>query len=324
MPIKVFNPSILDEMLEADEADQRRLNSRGGNRTGSLADMSMSNSNSMSLHDPAEAMAEKQRFRRDMREQEFQRGMEKLHKQVVRKIEEGKAKSDQKTHEMVSAYQSLEATFVKGCYEMVDHKATSERQKYKKLYEEWCTNVFDKIQGRVNRRVDKMAAKDIEDQKRHMFQEFLDTTNRKDGIYRDIIIESDYDPLAWRKETVTYGTGKINQDDPVKRELNAISQDRAGPGAPKGIPRHRSREVLDVKMWDKIEATPHGKAAEMFAAQTSGATKPTSKTQTLSVPRVSHYERPATHATATHELHGYYGTKGRKTVDNATDSFAID
>ena len=43
------------------------------------------------------------------------------------------------------------------------------------------------------------------------------------------------------------------------------AQDRARPGAPKGIPRHRSKEVLDVKIWDKIEATPHGKAAEMSA-----------------------------------------------------------
>ena len=102
------------------------------------------------------------------------------------------------------------------------------------------------------------------------------------------------------------------------------AQDRAGPGAPKGIPRHRSKEVLDVKMWDKIEATPHGKAAEMFAAQTSGVEKPMSKTQSLSVPRVNHYDVSFDKQGATHELHGYYGTKGRKTFDNANESFAID
>jgi hypothetical protein len=53
--------------------------------------------------------------------------MEELHQQTVRKTEEDKRKLDQKAHEMVSAYQSLEETFVKGCYEMIDHKASSER-----------------------------------------------------------------------------------------------------------------------------------------------------------------------------------------------------
>jgi hypothetical protein len=50
-----------------------------------------------------------------------------------------------------------------------------------------------------------MAAKDIEDEKRQMFQKFLDTTNRKDGIHRDIMIESDDDPLA----SLAPGHGKI-------------------------------------------------------------------------------------------------------------------
>ena len=28
----------------------------------------------------------------------------------------------------------------------------------------------------------------------------------QDGLFRDIIIESDYDPLAWREESMTYVT----------------------------------------------------------------------------------------------------------------------
>eukprot|EP01052_Picozoa_sp_SAG31_P021569 SAG31_NODE_1674_length_7560_cov_2.804852_11_plen_82_part_00 len=40
------------------------------------------------------------------------------------------------------------------------------------------------------------------------------------GIYRDIIIESDYDPLRWRNtDPVKISTRSISRADPIKKEL---------------------------------------------------------------------------------------------------------
>ena len=40
------------------------------------------------------------------------------------------------------------------------------------------------------------------------------------GIYRDIIIESDYDPLAWRlTDPVKIGVKRVSMGDPIKKEL---------------------------------------------------------------------------------------------------------
>eukprot|EP01048_Picozoa_sp_COSAG05_P011085 COSAG05_NODE_1021_length_6146_cov_2.729949_3_plen_167_part_00 len=143
----------------------------------------------------------------------------------------------------------------------------------------------------------------------------------QDGLFRDIIIESDYDPLHWREESLRYN-GRV--EDPIKRELTKQSNDREGIGGKGlGIQPARSKTTLDVKMWDKLEATPHGKAAEMFAQSMSGIKKPISKTQ-ITTAQTDHYNIDMNPTTATHELHGFYATKGRKTFSNSQSNFKID
>jgi hypothetical protein len=44
----------------------------------------------------------------------------------------------------------------------------------------------------------------------------------------------------------------------------------------------------DTTRWDKLEATPHGKAAEMFAQSMSGIRKPISKTQ-ITTAKTDHF-----------------------------------
>ena len=189
------------------------------------------------------------------------------------------------------------------------------------MYKEWEEQVFNKIQRRVCSRVDARSSTDIEREKQALYQEFLDATNRKDGLFRDIIIESDYDPLNWREESLKY-SGAV--EDPVKRELTRMANDREGIGGKgAGITAARSKEILDVKMWDKLEATPHGKAAEMFAASAAGIKKPISKTQ-ITTTKIDHYDIDRNLTTATHELHGYYATKGRKTFEGEHGHFALD
>ena len=128
-------------------------------------------------------------------------------------------------------------------------------------------------------------------------------------MFRDIIIESDYDPLHWRESTLKYSS---NVEDPIKRELTKQCNDREGVGGKgNGIPGARTKPILDVKMWDKLDATPHGKAAEMFAQSVAGVKKPISRTQ-VTTAKLDHYNIEADPQLATRELHGFYATKGKK------------
>jgi len=55
----------------------------------------------------------------------------------------------------------------------------------------------------------------------------------------------------------------------------------------------------------------------------AGIKKPISKTQ-LTTAKIDHYSIDGNPETATHELHGYYATKGRKTFAGEHGHFALD
>lgn len=310
--MRVYNTNILDDMVEG-AADEKRK-----------ADESRSASQ-MSQSDPGQTtemkMAERERWRRDMRAEEYKNRMDKLQKDVSTRLQRSVDMRELRFQEMDKAFEAENSGFAAQLFKTCDHKDATDRRRTRLMHKEWEEQVFDKIQRRVCSRVDSRSSSDIEREKQVLYQEFLDATNRKDGLFRDIIIESDYDPLNWREESLKY-SGKV--EDPVKRELTRMANDREGIGGKgAGIPVSRSKEILDVKMWDKLEATPHGKAAEMFAASAAGIKKPISKTQ-ITTTKIDHYDIDRNSATATHELHGFYATKGRKTFAGEHGHFALD
>ena len=309
--MRVYNGSVLDELVTSAAEEPAKFNASHPRPA-----------------DPGpaaptveEKLAERERWRRDMRAEEYKNRMEKLHKSVQMKLKQDVEKRELKFQEMDAAFEAENSGFAAELFKTVDYKEATDRRRQRQMYKEWEEQVFDKIQRRVCSRVDAKSATDVEREKQVLYQEFLDATNRKDGLFRDIIIESDYDPLNWREDTLRY-SAKV--EDPVKRELTKMANDREGIGGKgAGIPKSKSKEVLDVKMWDKLEATPHGKAAEMFAASMAGIKKPISKTQ-LTTTKIDHYSIDGNPETATHELHGYYATKGRKTFAGEHGHFALD
>lgn len=58
--------------------------------------------------------------------------------------------------------------------------------------------VFQKIQGRINKGLTKYTAQELEQRLAQQYQAYLHTLNTKAGVFRDTIIESDYNPLEPR------------------------------------------------------------------------------------------------------------------------------
>ena len=136
--------------------------------------------------------------------------------------------------------------------------------------------------------------------RRREFQKFLDTTNAKGAIFRDIIIESEYDPLEPNRNCIKVDTTGLR--DPVKRMLDKHHEETsaldAEPGGDGGAarrrprrPRAKTREVLDICEWGagKIESTPHGYFAKLMdEAKPPAGDKGKSKTFESNIP-FDHY-----------------------------------
>ena len=180
------------------------------------------------------------------------------------------------------------------------------RTKLKRQFDEWNDGVYGAIQDQINEQLDGMDSAEINRRRRHEFQKFLDTTNAKGAIFRDIIIESEYDPLEPNRNCIKVKTEGLR--DPVKRVLDKHHEETSmlddggggddGDGDPlaktkaktKRRPRAVVRETLDITSWGtgKIEATPHGYFAKLMDDSSKPAEGKTSKTFDSQIP-FDHY-----------------------------------
>lgn len=104
--------------------------------------------------------------------------------------------------------------------------------------------------------------------------EYIQATNTKLGVFRDVIIESDYNPLKSLSNSIKVLTGDIV--DPLKKDLLKTQAEKAlliVPGSPGGsssrsnahlssntLAQAAVRPTLEVQRWGEgqINATPYG------------------------------------------------------------------
>jgi len=153
----------------------------------------------------------------------------------------------------------------------------AKRNKVRRQFEDWNTNVHGEIQKRIQSTVTEMDSKQLNRRKNKDYQKFLNVTNHKAAIFRDIIIESEYDPLEPNRNCVKATTSRLQ--DPVK--ISEIKAEKEGSmlktGSRKSTKKAAAalgKDTLDVQQWasGKIEATPYGTFAKMMSSSghTSG------------------------------------------------------
>eukprot|EP00904_Undaria_pinnatifida_P002932 jgi/Undpi1/1263/HiC_scaffold_11.g04655.m1 len=158
----------------------------------------------------------------------------------------------------------------------------AERNKTFKQFQEWDANVHGAIQGRIDQVLATMDVKDINERRREDLDKFLATTNMKSSVFRDIIIESEYDPLAPNRRAIKAQVRRLQ--NPCRRVLDKRAEENgilaADDGA--GATEPLLRETFNVELWDeqRVEDTPHGFFAKMMGrgANKMGGEKATSKT----------------------------------------------
>lgn len=127
------------------------------------------------------------------------------------------------------------------------------------LCRSWNKEIFNKIQSQIDKEVDRRD-RDGEIQKRwrQAQDEYMTALEGKDkGLFRDIIIEDDYDPLCLCARHVKYESKTLK--DPLKLSLAIKNQEDEliDQSHSKQAPaQHDGR--LPVTQWSHLESTPYG------------------------------------------------------------------
>jgi hypothetical protein len=144
----------------------------------------------------------------------------------------------------------------------------AELNKVKRQFGEWNLNVHGRIQDNISQKLNAKDYKKLLKEKNQDYQKFLDITNKKSAIFRDIIIESEYDPLEPNRRAIKASTGKLK--DPTLHILQKTVDEMVmlDPEFGKSGENTGGKYTLPTEMWaaGKIEATPHGRFGKMMAS----------------------------------------------------------
>merc|ERR1712195_313456 len=128
-------------------------------------------------------MAEKKR----LAEEKAAREVELMRKTITRRVHEAHVKRDQLEEKRLKEIESEQGTFV----QEVDGFLRIQHGKM----------VNQKIQKQISDRVGTMDNDELNVRLNSVFQKYIDTVDNK-RVFRDIIIESEYDPMENKKYTV--------------------------------------------------------------------------------------------------------------------------
>jgi len=204
---------------------------------------------------------------REIREKEL-RSLEKTRDIVERSVH---SEAERKEKRLQKNLSSIEET--KRMLDTIDHELKindeTNHNNNRRQFEDWNLNVHGKIQTKILEQLDQIDTKTLNKKKCEDYQTFIDISNRKPAIFRDIIIESEYDPLEPNRHALRAKTGSLK--DPTLMLLKK-TQDEAGmlgDGRRQKAFKITSKQkdgLLPAEVWasGKIEGTPHGRFMKMM------------------------------------------------------------
>ncbi len=308
---------------EAEDDNPEGISSRlaspvPGGEKGSQADNASFRSRALSNAATSQQQSQKQRPQSaytlaDMRQrQRLQQKQQETHERVMRKLRETQAeraaaqeKQFQKSWEQFHTEQEGPVADIERMLRLKDIEYVRRATAHAK---QWNEDVFERIQTQVDKGLRKREANGSYNTRWRTAQDnYLRTLKKKDaGIFRDIVIEAEYDPLENCHNTIKYSSKKVNLRDPLKLEIRKHEQEsKMVPGArvnqlrqdlaPKS--EKLCRECFDVKLWPHLESTPYGHFNKIDLAAETKVYKPSNTGERV---LGNHYNYP--------------GAKGRKPI----------
>jgi len=315
--VRVFNEDLFDKFViqpAVQAAQEKAANSPSGRSGQSRSQASPHTHSTHASHRSRRtAPSQEERLQRkfDLARRRYEAYQEESQARVREKIAENARRRE-------DDFQALKTSVFEG-HQLVDEiekdmtlKDMNELNKQRRKFEDWNTNVYGKIHGDITRQLNERPYQEVNVNRRRDFQQFLDATNTKGALFRDIIIPEEYDPLAPNRRCIRAQPKTI--DDPVKRVLaRRDEEERMLEGPKPQVPLGRKSD-LKLEHWasGKIEATPHGFFARMMA-------KPQGKGDNLYASSIvlDHYNIATGRAVVNAEFpRGKRTTASKKTLDD--------
>ncbi len=160
-------------------------------------------------------------------------------------------KQHQQNHNFLKLADDIDeaSTFLDSIDKTLQVHEENYRSKNRRQFEEWNTNIHGKIQSIINDKLNSTDSKALNKLKNKDFNKFLEIVNKKGALYRDIIIESEYDPLEPNRRVIKAAPGKLK--DPTMT-ANQMFEGVLGLGLGLGLleyifgERERERNKLDL------------------------------------------------------------------------------
>jgi len=197
-----------------------------------------------------------------------------MRKAITRRVNEAHMKRDKKEAARLEEIDLTQQTFVKEVDDFLRIQHGKMFNQKKELHNKWTEQVYYKIQKQIADRVGAINNEELNERLNSLFQKYIDTSGTK-MVFRDIIIESEYDPLENKKHTVRVDAEPRSSTrwdgiiDPLNEQIEKVMEIHQGDGKEIPISHQGScpgKNTLPVVEWEtgKIEATPHGFAAKLF------------------------------------------------------------
>eukprot|EP00232_Nephroselmis_pyriformis_P025239 CAMPEP_0182859064 /NCGR_PEP_ID=MMETSP0034_2-20130328/4052_1 /TAXON_ID=156128 /ORGANISM="Nephroselmis pyriformis, Strain CCMP717" /LENGTH=511 /DNA_ID=CAMNT_0024990585 /DNA_START=79 /DNA_END=1614 /DNA_ORIENTATION=- len=215
--------------------------------------------------------SEVRRLAKELKQRQYE---EQISREMERRIAEAAQRREAAFHEMytrVSKGMDGDDGIVAEINAQLDRHDAMKQKKKEGLHAEWTEQVFGHVQGQIEEKLAARSIEEIETRLRAQATAFLETVNIKSsnpkaGVYRDIIMESDYDPFTWKAHTIKASTAGM--EDPIKRDVLKTVREKAEIGLLEEQ-LTGGRETLRVVMWDKLDSTPYGHFTEADGTLTS-------------------------------------------------------
>jgi hypothetical protein len=168
-------------------------------------------------------IANKQR----VREQEFLKTMETVKLQQERRIQENALAKEREFNQKLQSLLEEREGFVKDMAAMVKEVDTYKQRTKHELYHEWNRHVYHPLQQRINEHVSQLDMEEIGSRRRNALQAYLEMSRKKKGqVFRDIILEAEYDPVHFRTQNHMKYKAEIINDPCKPKSMRRRNQDK--------------------------------------------------------------------------------------------------
>lgn len=194
-------------------------------------------------------------------------------RQVQEAIAKKKEKKYQKFQNLLHAVENA-SIYASHVDEQINNINIEKELKKKKQFEDWNENVHGLIQKKLTQRINQLNSKELHQKKLESYNKFIDITNNKPNIFRDIIIESEYDPLEVNRSAVKVNVNPKTIRDPLKlsQQKGQMESNILSPNKLSSIELNtltQGKYTLPVELWakGKIESTPCGFASRNISTK---------------------------------------------------------